>query len=201
VGQILKNHFQYSCFYCYQTFFDFANFGDHTRNTIFRVWLEKFMIRSRLSILVMISSSVGWDSFVWLENEFGWWGWKYINLWVEQMGRSRLVEIWWYVFSDEFVLHIFSSFNRSLSSSFPVFFQICPVWLACSVSFAIANLNFSALESGFGWSTCSCFVANLENLKDPLNNQNNPDGYQKLIRPWWWCEICNFYLFLNTRKQ
>ena len=55
-------------------------------------------------------------------------GWKRIrplalNIW----GRYKLVEIWWHVLSDEFVLHIFSSFNRSLSSGALVSFQIYPV--------------------------------------------------------------------------
>jgi len=39
-----------------------------TQETLFfEFWLKEFMIWSRLSILVMISSSVGWDFMVWFE--------------------------------------------------------------------------------------------------------------------------------------
>jgi len=47
-------------------FFDFVNCGDHTMNTTFRVLTERIMIWNKLLILVMISS-VGWDSIVWFE--------------------------------------------------------------------------------------------------------------------------------------
>ena len=63
--------------------------------------------------------------------------------------RYKFVEIWWHIFSDEIVLHIFSSFNRSLSSSFPVSFQICPVLSSLSSQLCDSNLTFSASENGF----------------------------------------------------
>ena len=68
----------------------------------------------------------------------------------------------------------------------------------------IANLIFSASENKYQLKYMSCFVAKLENFDDPLNNQNNPDGHQKLINTSIvevWEFLYAFFIFLMQKSD
>jgi len=103
--------------------------------------------------------------------------WERSNCWCFLI----IVKIWWFIFICKYFLYSIPYCNRSLATR--LFTTSVQYWLACPVSFIVANLTFSASKNGYQWKYMFILCSQYKKAWWSHKHQNSLDDHKKLVHP------------------